>query len=39
VTSLKAVNQRGVGGVLYNGNAALHGLAEDLFERLGRGGQ
>jgi hypothetical protein len=33
---LKAVNQRAVAGVLYNGDAHLRDLAEDLFERLNR---
>jgi hypothetical protein len=31
---LRAVNQRAVGGVLYNGDANLRDLCEDLFERL-----
>ena len=34
----KAVNQRAVNGVLYNGDAGLRDLAEDLFERLNRAG-
>jgi hypothetical protein len=33
---LKAVNRRAVNGVLYNGDAHLRDLAEDLFERLNR---
>jgi hypothetical protein len=32
------VNQRAVGGVLYNGDATRRGLAEDLCERLNRAG-
>jgi hypothetical protein len=35
---LQRVNQRAVNGVLYNGNAPLRGLCEDLFERLNRAG-
>jgi hypothetical protein len=33
---LRAVNQRAVGGVLYNGDAHLRDLCEDLVERLNR---
>jgi hypothetical protein len=33
---LKAVNRRAVNGLLYNGDAHLRDLAEDLFERLNR---
>jgi hypothetical protein len=35
---LRAVNQRAVAGVLYNGDCGLRGQAEDLFERLNRAG-
>jgi hypothetical protein len=33
---LKAVDQRAVNGVLYNGDVTLRDLAEDLFDRLNR---
>jgi hypothetical protein len=35
---LIAINQRAVNGVLYNGDAGLRGLCEDLCERLNRAG-
>jgi hypothetical protein len=35
---LIAINQRAGGGVLYNGNAPLRDLCEDMCERLNRAG-
>jgi hypothetical protein len=36
---LRAVNRQAVSGVLYNGDANLQDLAEDLFERLNEPGE
>jgi hypothetical protein len=36
---LSAINQRAVNGVLYNGNAALRDLCEDMCERLNHAGE